>query len=344
VVDPGSARELVRIDQPQFNHNAGCMNFGPDGMLYIALGDGGGRDDRDDGVSLGVPLVGHGCEGNGQDIETILGSIIRIDVDGSDSITGQYGIPADNPFVGTDGLDEIYAYGFRNPWRFSFDSATGALYVPDVGQNDLEEINVVTSGGNYGWRYKEGSFTFVFNGNEPGYVTDMPLDTPAGLIDPIAEYDHDEGTAIVGGFAYRGAKIPALAGRYVFGEFAQTFSNDGRLFYLDETDQIREFELVDQDQLGLSLLGFGQDASGELYVLANSTGVPFGDTGVVLKMKLRDGDMDGDGDVDLGDLATMLASYDLCAGDPGFNPVADIDDSGCVDLSDLATLLASYGS
>ncbi len=301
VVDPGSARELLRIDQPQFNHNAGCLNFGPDGNLYIALGDGGGRDDRDDGSSLGVPLVGHGCEGNGADNTTILGTILRIDPDGSDSANGRYGIPNDNPFTATDGLDEIFAYGFRNPFRFSFDSATGDLYAADVGQNHIEEVDLVVSGGNYGWRFREGSFNFLFNGNQGGYVTDRALDIPAGLTDPIAEYDHDEGIAIVGGFVYRGARIPPLMSRYTFGEFAQTFSNDGRLFYLDGAGEIREFPIVNQAGLGLSLLGIGHDAGGELYVLANETGTPFGSTGVVLRIATIPGDGDADGDVDLTD-------------------------------------------
>ncbi|HUU85283.1 MAG TPA: CHRD domain-containing protein [Phycisphaerae bacterium] len=186
VVDPNSARELLRIDEPQFNHNAGAMTFGPDGQLYIVLGDGGARDDKDGGPPVvGDPVVGHGCIGNGQDTDTILGTLIRIDPLGNNSRNGQYGIPGDNPFVGLDGLDEIYAYGFRNPFRFSFDSLTGNLYVGDVGQNDIEEIDLVVSGGNYGWNYKEGTFFFVANGNEPGYVTDMPLDVPGGLIDPI---------------------------------------------------------------------------------------------------------------------------------------------------------------
>lgn len=341
VVDPGSARVLLRIDQPQFNHNAGCMNFGPDGMLYISLGDGGGRDDRDDGLSLGQPIVGHGCLGNGQNLDSILGKIIRIDVNGNNSANGQYGIPGDNPFVGTAGLDEIYAYGFRNPFRFSFDSQTGQMYVADVGQNDIEEVNIVTVGGNYGWRFKEGSFFFSFNGLNAGYVSNIPQDVPAGLIDPIAEYDHDEGLAIIGGFVYRGQKIPALSGRYVFGEFARTFSNDGRVFYLET--EILELQLVGQSSLNRSLLGMGQDSRGELYLLVNSTGTPFGTTGQVLRIRLLPGDADADGHVTLADLSALLTAFGLCAGDPGYQPSLDFDDSGCVDLSDLSVLLTNFG-
>ncbi len=305
VVDPNSRRELLRIDQPQFNHNAGALNFGPDGRLYIALGDGGGRDDRDDGVALGVPIVGHGCQGNGANPGTILGSLLRIDPRGNNSANGRYGIPQDNPFVGQMGyVEEIYAYGFRNPFRFSFDSQTGDLYVGDVGQNDIEEVNLVTAGGNYGWRHKEGSFYFLFNGNQPGYVTDRVLDVPAGLIDPIAEYDHDDGISVIGGFVYRGSALPALAGRYVFGEFARTFNNNGRLFYLDAGNEVREFQIAGAEALSVSVLGFGRDANGELYVLVNSTGTPFGTTGAVLRIgrTVCRGDLNCDGFIDFGDI------------------------------------------
>ncbi len=302
VADPASRRELLRIDKPQFNHNGGGMVFGPDGMLYVSIGDGGGADDRDEGTVLGVPIVGHGCSGNGQNSDSILGKLLRLDVDGNNAPNGQYGIPADNPFVGVAGLDEIYALGFRNPWRFSFDPLTDDLYCADVGQNDVEEIDVVTAGGNYGWRQKEGSFFFVFNGQLPGYVTDVPVDVPAGLIDPVAEYDHDEGISIIGGFVYRGTAYPELTGKYVFGDFARTFSNDGRLLYLDAGNQIKEFRLIGQPALGLSLLGFGEDAGGELYVLANGTGTPFGATGVVLGLLSPAGDMNCDGSVDFDDI------------------------------------------
>jgi hypothetical protein len=271
----------LRIDEPQFNHDAGALVFGPDGMLYIALGDGGAADDQG---------VGHVPGGNGQEPGNILGTILRIDPNGSNSANGQYGIPADNPFVGMDGyLDEIFAYGFRNPFRFSFDMMSGEMYIGDVGQNDIEEIDIGVAGGNYGWRVKEGSFCFDPNGADRGFVFACgPDDAPADLIDPIAEYDHDEGIAIVGGFVYRGNRIAELKGRYVFGDFLERSSITGRLFYLQQNNRILEFDLADRDALGMRVLGFGQDGNGEVYVLANETGTPFGDTGVVLRIAPAD--------------------------------------------------------
>lgn len=299
VVDPASSRELLRIDEPQFNHNGGAINFGHDGMLYISLGDGGFRDDEG---------VGHGTMGNGQDPGNVLGSILRINPTGANSANGQYGIPADNPFVGQAGVvDEIFAYGFRNPFRFSFDQQTGDLYVGDVGQDDIEEVDVVVAGGNYGWRVKEGAFCFDPNGAGPGFAfeaTPCPNE-PSGLIDPVAQYNtadslesNRDGRAVVGGFVYRGERIPGLVGRYVFGDFSRFtesgVNNDGSLFFLNKKNIVKknkvkqskvfEFTLVGQERLGLSVLGFGQDADGELYVLANDVGVPFGNTGVVLRI------------------------------------------------------------
>ena len=267
VVDPDRRRVLMRIDQPQANHNAGAINFGPDGMLYIALGDGGGADDQG---------VGHSAQGNAQDTTNLLGDIIRINPLGSNSTNGRYGIPADNPFVTRAGfLPEIYAYGFRNPFRFSFDSSTGQLWAADVGQHAIEEIDVVAAGRNYGWRVKEGAFLFDPNGGGRGFVTARSPGSPAGLSDPIAQYDHDEGIAIIGGFVYRGNDIPALTGRYVFAE------NIGRVFYLSPGQNI--FEALD-GPLDVSILGMGQDAAGEIYLMVNETNVPFGNTGMVLKV------------------------------------------------------------
>lgn len=277
-VDVASRREIMRIDQPQSNHNGGAMQFGPDGLLYIALGDGGSADDQGNGHA--VP------EGNGQNLERILGSIIRIDVQGNNSANGQYGVPTDNPFVGQTGVDEIYAYGLRNPFTMHFDRATGVLYAADVGQNQVEEINVITHGGNYGWNVKEGSFYFDPNGPAPGYVTAYPTrPVPPDLIDPLAEYDRDDGTAVIGGTVYRGSALPAIEGRYVFGDWGVFGSPSGRLYYLDDGNEIKEFRLGLADRpLGLYLKGFGEDADGELYVFASRPQGPSGNGGVMFKL------------------------------------------------------------
>jgi glucose/arabinose dehydrogenase len=283
IIDVNSLREIIRIDEPQFNHNGGMLAFGPDGYLYIAVGDGGASNDVADG---------HGPTGNGQNINTVHGSILRIDPldpltttsTGLVSANSKYRVPADNPFVSVDGVDEIYAYGFRNPWRFSFDSLTGDLVAADVGQGQIEEIDIVHAGGNYGWNLKEGTFRF---NPEDGTVNNGLDDLPEGLIDPVAQYDHDEGISITGGFVYRGLQIPELSGKYVFGDFASSFFGaDGRLLYADlETGLIQEFIIgIDDRDLGLYVKAFGQDADGELYLLAGSNLGPFGDSGVILKI------------------------------------------------------------
>jgi len=274
VVDVSSRREIMRLDQPQSNHNGGAMHFGPDGYLYITLGDGGQAND------VGA---GHVPGGNAQELGVIHGKLIRIDVAGSNSANGQYGIPASNPFVGTNGLDEIYAYGLRNPFTFSFDRNTGDLYLTDVGQRKVEEVNRITAGGNYGWNLREGSFWF-----DPatGNLVTAPVRTPPpDLIDPIAQYDHDDGAAAIGGYVYRGSAIPALAGRFVFGDWGSFAAPSGRLFYLDATNGVKELIIGAEDRpLGLWLKGFGQGPDGELYVLGNRWLGPSGKTGRVMKI------------------------------------------------------------
>jgi len=283
IIDVNTRREIIRIDEPQFNHNGGMLAFGPDGYLYISVGDGGASNDVADG---------HGPTGNGQNIDTVHGSILRIDpldpltTTSTDpvSVNGKYRIPADNPFVAVEGVDEIYAYGFRNPWRFSFDSLTGYLVAADVGQGFIEEIDIVHPGGNYGWNLKEGTFRF---NPEDGTVNNSINDLPEGLIDPVAQYDHDEGISITGGFVYRGLAIPELSGKYVFGDFSSSFfESNGRILYTDlETGLIQEFIIgIDDRDLGLYVKAFGQDADGELYLLAGSNLGPFGDSGVILKI------------------------------------------------------------
>jgi glucose/arabinose dehydrogenase len=291
--DPNTlSRELMRINDPQFNHNAGMVAFGPDGQLYIAIGDGGAANDQANGHTAGT--------GNSQDRTNIFGNILRIDPLGNNSANGQYGIPGDNPFVSDPmALDEIYAYGLRNPFRFSFDvdpatgettpSTTGRLIAGDVGQGDIEEVNIIEAGSNYGWRLKEGSFFFDHNNTVVDEEPFPGIPIPMGFdpIDPVIEYDHDEGISVIGGFVYRGSAIPALVGKYVFGDFSQGFGSPaGRLFYGDlETGQMLEFQLGLADQpLGQFVKGFGQDAEGELYVLVSTALGPGGDTGRVLKI------------------------------------------------------------
>jgi glucose/arabinose dehydrogenase len=286
-VETSSKRVLLRADQPQFNHNGGGIAFGPDDLLYIAFGDGGGADDKDGQPFIGGDMVGHGSAGNGQDAMNPLGAILRIDPAGSNSTNGQYGIPGDNPFIGGGSkLDEIYAYGLRNAFRFSFDSQSDELYAADVGQNDIEEVNLIAKGGNYGWNVKEGSKYFYPSGSNSGYVSDVaPVPMPPGLIDPILEYDHDEGISVIGGFVYRGEKYEPMQGAYVFGDWSSDFSvPSGRLFYSLDGNTISEFRFAGRNQLDLFLQGFGQDQTGELYLLGNTTGTPFGSTGVVMRI------------------------------------------------------------
>jgi glucose/arabinose dehydrogenase len=263
VANPLSRRELLRIDHPQFNHDGGMLAFGPDNNLYIGLGDGGAAND------VGP---GHGTSGNAQNLASVHGKILRIDVEGHDGIDGQYGIPANNPFVDTSGVPaEIFASGLRNPFRFSFDKQTGDLIVGDVGQESVEEVDIVTAGGNYGWNLKEGTFKF-----DPvtGEVSSDLSGLPGGLIDPVLQYDHDEGIAVIGGFVYRGSAMPGLVGKYIFGDYSKSFGGPaGRLLVGDlTTGLVEELKIgLDDRALGFFLKGLGQDADGELYALVGMT-------------------------------------------------------------------------
>jgi len=288
MVDPSSRRVLMRIDKPQFNHNGGELAFGPDGMLYISLGDGGAADDQG---------PGHVDGGNAQSLApgNVLGKVLRIDPHGNNSANGQYGIPRSNPFVGRPGADEIWAYGFRNPYRFSFDARSGRLVAGDVGQNDIEEVDVVRPGRNYGWPVKEGSFLFDNGGAGAGFVTERSPGSPAGLVDPVLEYDHTapggvrcgfgapptacQGIAVVGGYVYRGDDVEALRGHYVFGDYSRAFAQPlGRLFVKKGS------EVTSLPDPGIAVFGFAQDSRGELYVLGNMTGLLSGTTGTVLRI------------------------------------------------------------
>jgi len=186
----------------------------------------------------------------------------------------------------SDGIDEIYAYGLRNPYRFSFDQLNGDLYAGDVGQGDIEEINLIQTGGNYGWNQKEGSFFFYPNDSQSGYVSNQaPNDLTADLIDPILQYDHDEGISVTGGYVYRGSAIAPLNGAYIFADWSSDFAAPlGRLFYSKDQSTIEQFQLSDQQNVGLFVTGFGQDHQGEVYVLGNTTGTPTAETGVLQKI------------------------------------------------------------
>jgi glucose/arabinose dehydrogenase len=228
---------LLEIDQPYTNHNAGQIRFGPDDFLYITLGDGGSGGDPQE---------------NGEDRTTLLGSILRIDVDNSEDNL-QYAIPADNPFVDNEEgyREEIYAYGMRNPYRFSFDAETGELWVADVGQSSREEINVVIKGGNYGWDIMEGSLCF-----EPSSGCDT-----SGLELPVYEYGRGEGRSITGGFVYRGTEAQELLGRYVYADFAS-----GNIWSLAwDGQQAHDNQLIDQFS-GNQLIMFGEDQQRNLYL------------------------------------------------------------------------------
>ena len=305
-VDVNSARQLMRIAKPEFNHNGGSLAFGPDKLLYISLGDGGLANDEG---------PGHVPGGNAQSLlpGNVLGKILRINPLGNNSANGKYGIPASNPFVGRTGAAEIYAYGLRNPYRMSFDKETGKLWVGDVGQNDIEEIDIVTRGGNYGWPIKEGTFLFD-NGaslNPPhAFVYRNSPGVPAGLIDPIAQYDHVDGVgapetrvAVVGGFVYRGHKIKSLKGRYVFGDYSAEIGEaaSGHMFVLGAGNKVTELIAANRKPFALAVLGWVQDHKGEIYLLANGTGTLNGATGTVLKLTGVGDDRDDDGDDDRDD-------------------------------------------
>jgi glucose/arabinose dehydrogenase len=242
--DGSPARVLLRIDQPFPNHNGGAVVFGPDGYLYIGTGDGGSGGDP---------------HGNGQRLDTLLGKILRVDVDRRGPQTA-YSIPSDNPFVDrSDARPEIWAYGLRNPWRFTFDRVAGMLWIGDVGQGDLEEIDrapAASPGLNYGWNVMEGSACFE------------PPDgcNGEGLVLPITEYTHDDGCSVTGGFVYRGDRFPALHGGYLFGDFCS-----GTIWAINAGARgpVAPAEILQTDH---AISSFGEDEAGELYLTDLSSG------------------------------------------------------------------------
>ncbi|GAB7094058.1 PQQ-dependent sugar dehydrogenase [Halolamina litorea] len=272
-VDTDTEREILTIAQPQGNHNAGSVLFGPDGYLYVGVGDGGAANDQGRGhVEDWYDAVDGG---NGQDVtENLLGSILRIDVDGTDGEQA-YAIPDDNPLVGEDGLDEQYAWGFRNPWRLSFDGED--LYAGDVGQSEYEEVDLVEMGGNYGWNVKEATHCFQ--------AGDCPDETPPEvrggepLLDPVIEYPHGgapvSGISVITGNVYEGEDVPGLAGWFVFGDLNVA----GRLFVArpdgsglwetrtlpiadGDAGKLEQLFYMDRHEDGLYLLGTGADGGG----------------------------------------------------------------------------------
>jgi glucose/arabinose dehydrogenase len=237
--DPTSAKLILAVEQPFSNHNGGLLLFGPDGKLYIGLGDGGsGGDPR----------------GNGQNLGTLLGTILRIDVDEGDPYT----IPSDNPFVGrADARGEIWAYGLRNPWRFAFDGAAGLLYIADVGQSAWEEVNVVAAdvgGMNFGWNIMEGAHCYGASGCDE-----------SGLTLPVLEYGHDEGCSITGGYVYRGTLVPDVVGQYFYSDYCTSFLRSFSFADGAVTDRI-DWSVGDIGRVQ----SFGEDAAGELYVLSTN--------------------------------------------------------------------------
>jgi uncharacterized repeat protein (TIGR03806 family) len=244
-LDPASEQVILTVSQPNTMHNGGQITFGPDGFLYIGFGDGGPQT-------------------NGQNINTLLGAMLRIDV--GDGTSGSYTIPADNPFVNSAGRPEIFAYGLRNPWRWSFDHITGDLWLGDVGNAKYEEIDIITKGGNYGWSIMEGAHCNNNNGASCNQ---------SGLILPVTEYDHTQGIAVTGGYVYRGSAIPFLYGQYLYGDYGS-----GIIWALQQTSpsQYTSTELLDTS---LNIASFAQDLGGELYVvnLAGSIHKIIGDSG-----------------------------------------------------------------
>lgn len=233
IADPASALLIIDADQPYSNHNGGCIQFGSDGYLYIGLGDGGNAGDP---------------ENRSQNLQTLLGKMLRLDIDNIDG-GNNYSIPADNPFIGNpEALDEIWAYGLRNPWRFSFDSDTDELWIADVGQNQIEEINRVTNevaGLNYGWRCYEGSQTYNTSG----------CPDPSELTFPVAEYNHSVGISITGGYVYHGSIYSDIQNLYFFADL------NGLIGTVDSVNN-----LVNHGDFGGTWVSFGEDINGEVYI------------------------------------------------------------------------------
>jgi glucose/arabinose dehydrogenase len=239
--DPASEDVILTFPQPYSNHNGGQLVFGPDGLLYIGTGDGGGAGDP---------------QGNAQNRESLLGKLLRIDVSGTAG-GKSYAIPRDNPFSHGGGAPEVYAYGFRNPWRFSFDAATRQLWAADVGQDRTEEIDLVVKGGNYGWNILEGTSCY-----KPAKGCDT-----AGFIPPVYEYSHEAGVSVTGGFVYRGSRIRALRGWYIYADYAF-----GTIWSVRQGKDGKADNRI-LSKSALNITSFGTDANNELYMCAQDGGI-----------------------------------------------------------------------
>ena len=298
-IDPASERVILEIDEPDWNHNSGRIAFGPNGFLYLSVGDGGAFNDVGD-VARGR---GHPPEGFGQRLDTLLGKVLRLDIDRG----SPYGIPKDNPFAdGKKGLPEIFAYGLRNPWGMSFDrGGKHDLILADVGQDRWEEINVIVNGGNYGWRLREG-----FDGFDPKNPRSAPTNAVTvgadgkPFVDPVLTYktlrgrgadSNAFGVTVTGGYVYRGKAIPALVGKYIFADWSRSMAiADGTLLvatipsgnaagarWTAEPLAVKDFP---DGRIKSFIWALGEDADGELYVLANGINSAFGTRGKVFKL------------------------------------------------------------
>ncbi|HWN94149.1 MAG TPA: PQQ-dependent sugar dehydrogenase [Methylomirabilota bacterium] len=297
----GNERVLLEIDMPYFNHHGGRMAFGPDGLLYVAVGDGGNANDIDAPPGKNGLIRGRPPEGNGQSRSTLMGKVLRIDVNNKDA-GKQYAVPKDNPFVNGGGLPEIFAYGLRNPWGLAFDRAGDReLFLAEVGQDSWEEINIIKKGGNYGWNIREGLVCF-----DPKKPRNPPDDCPKvgangePLIEPILTYKNGrkwgkdpevKGISITGGYIYRGKAFPQLAGKYVFGDWSRNFVIPDGVLYVaskgpDGKWTMEALELANNatGAIKLFVLALGEDAEGELYVLTNTSSALRGANGKVWKL------------------------------------------------------------
>jgi glucose/arabinose dehydrogenase len=345
-VDVTTRREVFREAHPGANHSGGGMEFGPDGYLYL---------------SIGTPVAARA-----QELTNVLGKFLRIDpLDPAltptspdlASSNGKYRIAAKNPFVSDPmGMDEIYAYGLRHPYRFSFDPLNGRLFVGDVGEGNIEEVDVIEHGKNYGWPYFEGTIEGPAS----------PPDPLPPVEDPIAQYDHDDGRSVIGGYVYRGSMIPELYGKYVFGDLTRGTgpftSEPGRVFWFDPYDEegnlkdVSEVEVkemiigIDGDDPQLAIFSLGMDEQGELYLVGvGTTGGNKGTVRRIVPFVPLVGDMDCDNDIDFDDISAFVlglndaAAYEAMFGVPP-SKKGDVDRDGDMDFDDIPPFVSLFSN